>query len=375
MLFCILMTLVTIGHFSFVLFLHNWFYSKPFPRLLGDLIQGTHILFGIIGLFWVYTVAQKIETFFANTDPIFLSDLLLDYGLFCLFVGSILLPINEFFRNFWCLPLNLFKKQSRFFDYKNHFLIKNKLDFINDCFKLEVVSALIPIPLLPINSKLKILHLSDFHFGGNNNFAYFQFVLAEVEKEVYDFVFFTGDLVDNVSFLRWVVPLLKKIQTKHGKFAVLGNHDLWNSPDMVRRYLRKAGFTCLSDGWCSVNHEGTKIGIFGNEYPWFSTKLPNTDTEDYDFKILLTHSPDEFFWAAKQGFNFMFCGHVHGGQIALPFFGPLLIPSKFGRRFGSGFYVHDEMIMHVSRGIAGSFPLRINCRPEVTILSLVSKIV
>ena len=124
MLFCILMTLVTIGHFSFVLFLHNWFYSKPFPRLLGDLIQGTHILFGIIGLFWVYTVAQKIETFFANPDPIFLSDLLLDYGLFCLFVGSILLPINEFFRNFWCLPLNLFKKQSRFFDYKNHFLIK-----------------------------------------------------------------------------------------------------------------------------------------------------------------------------------------------------------------------------------------------------------
>ena len=96
MLFCILMTLVTIGHFSFVLFLHNWFYSKPFPRLLGDLIQGTHILFGIIGLFWVYTVAQKIETFFANPDPIFLSDLLLGYGLFCLFVGSIILPINEF---------------------------------------------------------------------------------------------------------------------------------------------------------------------------------------------------------------------------------------------------------------------------------------
>ena len=190
MLFCILMTLVTIGHFSFVLFLHNWFYSKPFPRLLGDLIQATHILFGIIGLLWVYTVAQKVEVFIANPDLIFLSDLLLDYGLFCLCVGSILLPVNEIFRNVWRLPLNLFKQQSRCFDYTNHFLLKNKFDSINDSFKLEVVSAVVSTPLLPINSKLKILHLSDFHFGGNNNYAYFQFVLAEVEKEIYDFVFF-----------------------------------------------------------------------------------------------------------------------------------------------------------------------------------------
>jgi predicted MPP superfamily phosphohydrolase len=130
------------------------------------------------------------------------------------------------------------ERAARYVSFEEALQMKNKFDFINDSFKLEVVSAVIPIPLLPINSKLKILHLSDFHFGGNNNYAYFQFVLAEVEKEVYDFVFFTGDLVDNVSFLRWVVPLLKKIQTKHGKFAVLGNHDLWNSPDMVRKYLR-----------------------------------------------------------------------------------------------------------------------------------------
>lgn len=107
--------------------------------------------------------------------------------------------------------------------------------------------------------------------------------------------------------------------------------------------------------------------------PWFSKKLPDLSPEFYDIKILLTHSPDEFFWAANQKFNLMFCGHVHGGQISLPFFGPLLIPSKFGRRFGSGFFSHCGMIMHVSRGLAGSFPLRINCKPEVTIISLVSK--
>ena len=115
------------------------------------------------------------------------------------------------------------------------------------------------------------------------------------------------------------------------------------------------------------------FGIFGNEFPWFSKKLPDLSPDVYDIKILLTHSPDEFFWAANQKFNLMFCGHVHGGQISLPFFGPLLIPSKFGRRFGSGFFSYCGMIMHVSRGLAGSFPLRINCKPEVTIISLVSK--
>jgi len=372
MLLCILVILVTVGHFSFVLFLHNWFYSKPFSRLLGDLIQATHIFFGFFGLLVVFKITSKLETFITAPHLYLLSDLWLNYGLFCLFVVAIVLPFNEFFRNWWYLSQNHYCQHSHDFVYANHLLIKNKFDFLNDTFKLEVISAEILTSLLPVNSKLKILHLSDFHFGGNDNYAYFQFVMAEVEKDVYDFVFFTGDLVDNVSFLRWVVPLLKKIQTRHGKFAVLGNHDLWNDPHMVRKYLRKAGFICLSDQWYSIEHDGQKIGIFGNEYPWFSPKLPNVSVGGYDISILLTHSPDEFFWAAKNNFNFMFCGHVHGGQISLPFFGPLLIPSKFGRRFGSGFFSHCGMIMHVSRGIAGSFPLRINCKPEVTILSLIS---
>ena len=290
-----------------------------------------------------------------------------------MFLSVFVLPINEFLRNWWCLPKYLYRQHRQHFVYANYFLMKSKFDFLNDSLKLEVISAEIPTSLIPVNSKLKILHLSDFHFGGNDNYAYFQFVMAEVEKETYDFVFFTGDLVDNVSFLRWVVPLFNKIQTRYGKFAVLGNHDLWNDPHMVRKYLRKAGFICLSDQWCSVEHEGLKIGVYGNEYPWFSAKLPDVSQRSHDINFLLTHSPDEFFWAAKNSFNFMFCGHVHGGQISLPFFGPLLIPSKFGRRFGSGFFLHSEMIMHVSRGIAGSFPLRINCKPEVTILTLISK--
>lgn len=373
MLFCILAILITIGHFNFVVFLHNWFYSKPFPRLLGDLIQATHILFGFFGLFFIYTLTLKTESFLIAPHIDFLPDLFLGYGLFCLFVVAILFPINEFFRNCWALSPYLYKQISSFFDYENHFVMNKPFNFLNDSFKLEIVAAEISTEFLPVNSQLKILHISDFHFGGNDNYAYYQFVLAQIDAEVYDFAFFTGDLVDNVSFLRWVVPLLKKIKTKHGKFAVLGNHDLWNDPDMVRKYLRKAGFTCLSDQWCSIEYEGKRIGIFGNEFPWFSKKLPDLSPDVYDIKILLTHSPDEFFWAANQKFNLMFCGHVHGGQISLPFFGPLLIPSKFGRRFGSGFFSHCGMIMHVSRGLAGSFPLRINCKPEVTIISLVSK--
>ena len=373
MLFCILVILVTVGHFSFVLFAHNWFYSKPFPRLMGDLIQVTHISFGLFGLFFVYNIATKLETFINDSNVNSFSDIWLNYGLFCLFISLIFLPLNEFFRNWWQLSPSVYSQHSRDLVYENYFSAKNKLDFLNDAFKLEVISADISTSLLPVNSKLKILHLSDFHFGGNDTYEYFQFVMKEVEKEVYDFVFFTGDLVDSVSFLRWVVPLLKKIQTKHGKFAVLGNHDLWNAPHLVRKYLRKAGFICLSDQWYSIEHGGRRIGVFGNEYPWFSTKLPNVCADGFDIKILLTHSPDQFFWAARNNFNLMFCGHVHGGQIALPFFGPLLIPSKFGRRFGSGFFSHRGMIMHVSRGIAGSFPIRINCKPEVTILSLVSK--
>ena len=66
----------------------------------------------------------------------------------------------------------------------------------------------------------------------------------------------------------------------------------------------------------------------------------------------------------------MLSGHNHGGQIRLPLLGSIFVPSRYGRRFDAGTFEEPPTVLHVSRGLAGQHPLRINCRPEVTRLVL-----
>lgn len=66
----------------------------------------------------------------------------------------------------------------------------------------------------------------------------------------------------------------------------------------------------------------------------------------------------------------MLSGHVHGGQIRLPLFGSVLLPSRHGRRYDAGTFEVPPTTLHVSRGVSGEHPVRYGCLPEVTLLTL-----
>jgi predicted MPP superfamily phosphohydrolase len=84
----------------------------------------------------------------------------------------------------------------------------------------------------------------------------------------------------------------------------------------------------------------------------------------------LCHSPDEAIWAAQNGAQLIFSGHVHGGQIRIPLIGPVIMPSRYGRRFDSGWFRIGKSLLHVSCGLGGSQPVRWCCPPEVTMITL-----
>ncbi len=69
-------------------------------------------------------------------------------------------------------------------------------------------------------------------------------------------------------------------------------------------------------------------------------------------------------------FDLMLAGHNHGGQIRLPFLGPILAPSLSGVRYASGTFQRDNTVLHVSRGTGGLTPFRWNCTPEIALLAL-----
>ena len=85
-----------------------------------------------------------------------------------------------------------------------------------------------------------------------------------------------------------------------------------------------------------------------------------------DLRIVLSHTPDQFYRLASWGVELVLAGHTHGGQYRLPLVGPVLMPSVYGRRFDRGFFRRGRTVMSVSQGVGAEHPLRIGCTPEVT---------
>ena len=108
-------------------------------------------------------------------------------------------------------------------------------------------------------------------------------------------------------------------------------------PQSIIGELEQAGFETLEGRWTTVDVDGTTLAIGGTSAPWGPDVDPNA-CPPADFRILLSHSPDRFYRAARWGIDLMFSGHNHGGQIRLPLVGAVFMPSVYSRRFDRGFF-------------------------------------
>lgn len=114
-----------------------------------------------------------------------------------------------------------------------------------------------------------------------------------------------------------------------------------------------------------------RLELIGNEAPWFpAPRLASTELPSKTFRLLLSHSPDQIAWARKHGVGLMLAGHTHGGQGRLPWVGPVLSPSWYGSRYASGSFFLNPTTLHVTRGLSGVHLMRINCPPELALLTL-----
>jgi predicted MPP superfamily phosphohydrolase len=90
--------------------------------------------------------------------------------------------------------------------------------------------------------------------------------------------------------------------------------------------------------------------------------------------IFLEHWPDEIEQVSALGADLYLCGHTHGGQVALPFYGALVTFSRYGKRFESGLHQVGSTWLYVNRGIGmdgmGAPRVRFCARPELTIIDV-----
>jgi predicted MPP superfamily phosphohydrolase len=209
-----------------------------------------------------------------------------------------------------------------------------------------------------------VVHLTDIHFARCYRREFFEAVVDSCREWPADLVVVTGDVVEDEETIAWIEPVLGRLSARLGKFAILGNHDYVHQPGSVLHELNRAGFETLEGKWTTLDVDGATLAVGGTSAPWGPIFTPG-DIPEADFRLLLSHTPDQFPNARKWGMDFVLSGHNHGGQIRLPLVGPVFMPSKYSRRFDRGFFRSGSALMYVSEGVGGKHPIRFGCKPEI----------
>ena len=219
---------------------------------------------------------------------------------------------------------------------------------------------------------LRIVHLSDFHLGlpSRGEQAVRQAVDWTVERKP-DLVVVTGDLVARPRG----EPILRELLDRLGScYAILGNHDLAISRDPFSEpvHIDDLGpATLLLDEGRMLDLRGRQVWIAGLD-PRSRWREPDLSREA-DLRILLSHFPSVIGRLADGAFDLVLAGHMHDGQICLPFPGGKLRLAHLTAPYTHGLYRRGTMTMHVSAGLGTTFvPFRFFARPEATELLLES---
>ncbi|MDO4412377.1 metallophosphoesterase [Cutibacterium sp.] len=266
----------------------------------------------------------------------------------------------------------------------------------------------VEVPVLtPGSSSLRVLHISDFHMLARQK-AKREFIrgLADLEP---DLVIDTGDNFCSADSLQPLLDDMKGLLGCPGAF-VFGSNDYLvpafknplsyllhgrsqgserPAPELPHEELRQA-FT--DAGWLDLNDKAGEVEVAGHRLAFRGTDDAHHDRDHYekvagpadgdaDLNIGVTHAPYLKILDAMvgDGMDIVFAGHTHGGQVCLPGKGAIITNCDLdtGRVKGLSQHSSDGRTgwLHVSAGVGCSpfAPYRTFCRPEVTLLTLVSR--
>jgi predicted MPP superfamily phosphohydrolase len=227
---------------------------------------------------------------------------------------------------------------------------------------------------------LRVALLSDFHVGSHTGDVLRYTALAkEVAAVVPDLVLFGGDYM-NMQLLgggrvppRVIARLLARMMGRHGRFAILGNHDYNYGEQEVAAALRAHGIAVLDHERGTFSFGKHAIDVVGvpdahvvrpAARALLASLAPDRPT------IVLAHDP-VWFMNVPPGPYLTLAGHTHGGQIKLPGLGVVVNASRAPLRWSHGLVVEDGRHLIVTAGLGtGGIPLRIGVPPEYVLIEV-----
>jgi predicted MPP superfamily phosphohydrolase len=210
----------------------------------------------------------------------------------------------------------------------------------------------------------RFVHCTDIHHKGDR--AYLQSVIKRINAASPEFVCFTGDLIEEKAFLAEALELIGTIRSP--VYGVPGNHDYWSKAAFAD--FSKA-FEATGGRWLIDQQIVTPDGKFCllGATCFFSDRVPLKPVSTTK-NIFLMHYPAWVKRLTGNAYDVVLAGHSHGGQVRLPFYGPVHLP--FGvDEYDMGMFKTTSGPLYVNPGIGWyPYPIRFNCRPEITVFEI-----
>ena len=229
--------------------------------------------------------------------------------------------------------------------------------------------------------------LTDMHHRVSAESRHLQRMVAQANAADPDLIVLLGDY--GVSFehnrplsaacYEWILPALgmsiRRLHSRDGVLAVLGNHDHYYDGARVAEWLRSLGARVLINDHVVIQRGESRLAIGGVGDaiedvvdPMGGAAIRPAATP----LIVLSHNPDGVLALSDEcGAGLVLSGHTHGGQIVIPGYGaPVTFTKICGRRTASGWVPNPTAPLYVSTGVGAQWPIRFRCPPEVVVVRL-----
>jgi uncharacterized protein len=229
----------------------------------------------------------------------------------------------------------------------------------------------------------KIAVLSDFHYDPVFSVHPLRAAIPIVNGLHPDLIALTGDFVTDPTFggsrrkaayaAEPCASLLRQMKARHGRWAVMGNHDAITDPKLVTSILRSTGIQVLSNQSAPIERAGARFWLSGVDdvikgHSDLNATLANVPKGEPT--ILMAHEPDYADFVARYPVDLQLSGHSHGGQVRLPFLPPLYEP-ELARKYVAGLFRIGSLNLYTNRGLGTiGLPIRFDCPPEITLITL-----
>jgi hypothetical protein len=236
-----------------------------------------------------------------------------------------------------------------------------------------------------LNVPVRLLHLSDIQAGAIEDYQIE--IFDQIKALQPDLIFNTGDFLQVVPpatfHAEWekLLSLIREVNPRYGTYAVFGDteRELYRiRPDAIEplRILSSHSATIDVGGGILSLHGLSLYQSKSGEWALRSIEEWLETSAENDFRILLGHSPNYALSVGEKAIDLCLAGHTHGGQVRLPWLGPLVVDSDVPKDWSRGFRRIGIPYLNVSAGAGsnryrGLPPIRFNCPTEMTLIELV----